>query len=563
LGGTSAVNVINDDIPAPGAQPRKLLNLVSSAFDGNVVVPEFQRDFVWYRDGVEELLTSILSRYFIGTLLTLDTPAHNPLFPFRVLEGVKELRGSSPAAGPTVTLVLDGQQRLTSIFYALYAPPIGLRGTTHPYRFFVRLEPAIEGDLDEAVTGVSSSWKAGMDRLEREVEAHRALPLPVLARSREFFQWLSSQDVWDEEHKSRIEALHTRLSDFMIPVVSLVSETGADNIVNIFERVNRTGEPLSLFDLVAARMYVKGLTTPTLHTMWKQFKLINPQLTEQISSETMLRLVALLEGLELKKGALLGLDSLGKDGFELRWAQASSCIVEAWERLKIQYGAFSSRLIPYSTILVPLAALLDNLKSNRLQAIAYRRLDAWYWRAVFGQRYDSLVNNKTIQDVQDIGAWCAGGNQPAWMAELDVNEIPLDAESQRSAIYRGVLCLSALRGSRDFCTGQPIALNECDDDHIFAQSAYGDKNPVNGVLNRAFIRKLCNQIKSARPPSEFFADCLERHGNIEEKLIETLETHLIDERAYGCLLANDFSGFVASRRTRVKSEITSKVDVDA
>jgi len=553
---------MDDDIQAPGANPENLMSLVAAAFDGKVVVPEFQREFVWPRESVEELLTSLLNRYFVGTLLTLDTPAHDPLFPFRVLEGVGEIRGPMAPPAGTVRLILDGQQRLTSLFYAINEPPIGLRGTTHPYRFFVRLEPALAGDLDDAITGVSIGWSTGIQRMEKEVAAHRTLPLPVLAKHGLFYPWLYGQPVWDDDQKEELTALHRRLADFMIPVVSLVSETGADNIVNIFERVNRTGVPLSLFDLVAARMYLQGLVKPTLHDLWRAFKADHAELADQIGADGMLRLVALLEGMELKKATLLRLDSLGRDGFLARWKQASECLVQAWERLRVEYGAYGGRLIPYGTMLVPLAALLDHVKRQRLQASAYRRLDTWYWRSVFGQRYESGVNNKITLDVTEVSTWCEGGVPPSWMSDLEVDDIPLDADAPRSAIYRGVLCLSALKGARDFCTGEPIALNECEDDHVFAKGVYAGDHPVNGILNRAFIKKECNNSKRAKTPDAFFAHCLDGHGGDEDLLLSTLGSHLISKEGYRALLANDFPSFVAQRGITVSHEISERIATD-
>jgi uncharacterized protein with ParB-like and HNH nuclease domain len=56
---------------------------LEDAFDGKVVIPEFQRSFVWAREDIEELLLSILQGYFLGTFLMLDTPTDRPMLPFR------------------------------------------------------------------------------------------------------------------------------------------------------------------------------------------------------------------------------------------------------------------------------------------------------------------------------------------------------------------------------------------------------------------------------------------------------------------------------------------------
>ena len=550
---------VDGDIQAPGANPENLLALIRAGWESRVVVPDFQRQFVWPRESVEELLESILNRYFVGTLLVLDTPAHNPMFPPRSFDGVSELGGPPPPTAGTLRLILDGQQRLTSLFYAMYEPPIPLRGTSNPYRFFVRLEPAMAGEMDDAVVGVSTAWTRGIRNLEEEVAGRRALPLPVLADHRKFFPWLYSESSWDDESREKLTVLHRRFNDFMIPVVSLVPETGADNIVNIFERVNRTGIDLSLFDLMAARMYVKGLTEPTLHDLWRDFQNEQPQLATQISGETILRLITLLEGKELKKAALLGLDALGEDNFRRSWENATQAMTAAWERVRIEYGAYEPRLIPYGTMLVPMAAMLHHLRAEKRPQIAYRRLDTWYWTSVFAQRYESGVNTRSVADVQEVLKWCDGGEAPAWVGILDLGDIPFSSDSPRSAIYRGVLCLTALAGARDFCTGENIALHECQDDHIFPSAVYGGSYPVDGVLNHAFIAKKCNNWKRARKPSEFFAHCLAGHGGDRAALLSTLSSHLISERAVDSLLRDDFHAFVACRESGVRNAIQQRI----
>jgi uncharacterized protein with ParB-like and HNH nuclease domain len=107
-------------VEAPKANPEKLLTILQDACDGKVVLPEFQRNFLWPRDSIEELLVSILQGYFVGTLLLLDTQSTNPLFPFRNIEGLELVNpNAKPLSHSTIRLALDGQQRITSLFYAL------------------------------------------------------------------------------------------------------------------------------------------------------------------------------------------------------------------------------------------------------------------------------------------------------------------------------------------------------------------------------------------------------------------------------------------------------------
>src|SRR5439155_15851208 len=99
---------------------RKVVGLIEQAYEGKICLPNFQRDFVWTREEVADLVRSIVRGYFIGSLLFLRSdPAQPPFAPIF-------LRGAQPterSPRPTL-LVLDGQQRLSSLLYALTAPDL-------------------------------------------------------------------------------------------------------------------------------------------------------------------------------------------------------------------------------------------------------------------------------------------------------------------------------------------------------------------------------------------------------------------------------------------------------
>jgi uncharacterized protein with ParB-like and HNH nuclease domain len=100
---------MESDRKAPGANPENLLTVVRQARDAQLVLPEFQRSFVWAREDIEEFLASILQHYFVGTFLILDTPSDRPMFPFRRVEGLETLDQQLQSNQyPTVRLVLDG-----------------------------------------------------------------------------------------------------------------------------------------------------------------------------------------------------------------------------------------------------------------------------------------------------------------------------------------------------------------------------------------------------------------------------------------------------------------------
>ena len=543
------------EIEAPKANPERILAIIGEASNAKLVVPEFQRSFIWSREDVEELLASILQGYFVGTFLLLDTPAEKPMFPYRIIDGLEEVNPDvNPRKHNTVRLVLDGQQRITSVFYALYQPDIPLRSARHPHKFYLRLDLALNGNLDEAAVGISTRDTRRMAEIQQLVHEEKALSFTLFKDSGRFYEWLyKKQKTWETE-VDQIRALYDRFSNFMVPVVGLELESSRDNVVNIFERINRTGISLSLFDLAGARLYLKGVR---LRELWNGFESENgKEMASVVKPEFLIKVIAILQGKEPRKGNLLdAIDALEADVFKTRWLQASEAVVSAFKRIEQEYGAFERDWIPYTTMMVPLAALLFDAKKRGAREEAFRKIDAWYWSSVLSQRYDSAVDTKSYQDVRSIGEWCSGGIAPDWMGRVTPDSIDMYTDESRSAVYRGLMCLVARNGAKDFLTGQPAKLNECQDDHIFPKSAYGEDLPVNGILNRTMISKETNIRKKDKSPSEFLDICLQGHGNDEARLQATLDSHFISVPARDALRVDDFRGFVEERKKAITEKL--------
>lgn len=553
-------------VQPPRANPEKLLTIIEGAFQGKVVLPEFQRSFVWTRENIEELLVSIMQGYFIGTFLILDTPPEQAIFPFRSVEGREKLFMDNGAnLHPTVRLVLDGQQRITSLFYVLYEPNIPLSGSRNPYRFFLRLDKLMDQELEDSVVGVSLADRRRYSEMDSLMRRGYALPFSRLRNSDNFYHWLYEEQTRfvTPEEKATIRAFYNQFSEFMVPVVSVSPETGKENIINIFERINRTGVSLSLFDLAAARLYRKGID---LRRQWKEFASTNRELSKIIKPEFLLKTIALLEGKEVRKSALLDIiDELSPERFESQWRKACASLATAYRRLSSPegYGAITPRWIHYSTLLVPLAVLLQYVEEKRGGEAMYRKIDRWYWGNVFGQRYDQAVDTTSYRDVREVKEWLDGGGCPNWLQNWNVEQLDLEnIADQRSVIYRGLMCLIVIAGAKDFINGQPASLKDCQDDHIFPKAEYRHEPRVNCILNRTLISSQSNRIKSSRKPSQYLPLFLQEHGGEQQRLVLTLRSHLISEEAQQALERDDFQTFIQHRKRTMLKEILKRVQGD-
>jgi hypothetical protein len=547
----------------PKANPENLLAIVGNAFNAEVVIPEFQRSFVWGRENIEELLVSILQNYFIGTFLMLDTSVDRPISPFRPVEGLNEVSSARPDQHGSVRIVLDGQQRVTSLFYVLYEPSIPLKGASNPYRFYFRIDLALDGsDLEDAAIGVSLADRRRLNELDNLVREYRAVRFSLFRDSSAFYRWLYSEQqcLKDPEHRAAMEVFYHRFADFMIPVVDLSRETRKDNIVNIFERINRTGVSLSLFDLAVARVYTKGIK---LRDLWRRFEREHRKLARAIKPEFLLKLVTLFKGKEPKRGPVLDvIEEIDGPEFLKKWEQAAEYMVKAYQRVTAPsggYGAVDTRWIPYSTMLVPIAALLRAVEERGNAAHLYSKLDRWYWASVLSHRYDQAVDTRTFDDVRIVTAWLDGAVAPPWLASVSPQSIDPDVDEPRSALYRGLMCLVVLHGARDFINGQQANLLECHDDHIFPRSKFGKLQRVNSILNRTLISKQTNEVKGNRRPSEYLPLFLERHGNDESRLLATLSSHMISTNGYEALKDDDLGYFLEARRQAFLGEVQRRL----
>jgi uncharacterized protein with ParB-like and HNH nuclease domain len=253
---------------------RPLKDLLSEIHNRTMALPDFQRDFVWDPGVTQELIVSIANNYPAGSLLRVrDTKR---IFAAREFEGAPPLNGAKHTF-----LVLDGQQRLTSLYQAFYG--VG------EHRYFLELKKLIDGaDFEEAIFHVRAKKLWAKTRENFEVQANELLlPLSVLKEGANGFgQWSLdvSRRLADkprielEDALAHIGKIWVQFIDkYEFPVVTLTENTDADALCTIFETLNRTGVKLTVFELLTARFWPESIR---LRAMWDEAKKIYPIIEE-------------------------------------------------------------------------------------------------------------------------------------------------------------------------------------------------------------------------------------------------------------------------------------------
>ena len=209
-------------------------DILQMAMQGTLVLPDFQRGFIWEPEKVRELIVSVLGAYFIGSMLILESSKDNPLFRLKLIEGVEKVNKGAQIQSQ-IKILLDGQQRVTALFYAMHEPEITLKGRKNPSKIFIDLERALQQDWDSAVRILSAKDKKTLAEIEGKT-------LTIPARLLMDVGELAVKFIRDARFKDIINIANEFLN-YPLHFVTLPSNTTPEKIIETFERVNSTGEP--------------------------------------------------------------------------------------------------------------------------------------------------------------------------------------------------------------------------------------------------------------------------------------------------------------------------------
>ena len=374
---------------------KKLLERISS---GDIRIPAFQRDFVWEPEQVAFLLDSIYKEFPIGTVILWKTDKR--LNTEKKL-GVFEL--PDPQKDYPVNYVLDGQQRLTSLFSV----------------FQNELEPTSDEWVDVyfdllAEENVQESTFLALD--PDEVDPDRHFPVKTFLDS---IAYRKATERLSDDLKVKIDDVQDKFRTYLIP--NEIFETDDRNKVAIvFERINRAGTELNIFELLAAWSWSD------------QFDLVDrfDELQDQISDhgfdelcndrDLQLRICAgIITGSATPKSIL---DLQGEE-IRRRFAEIENGILGALDFLKREIGICHFKLIPFPGLLVPLSSFFATDKPEGLTPSDKQRevLVRWFWRSVLTRRFSAGVNERQSADIVSMVGLKADENFDFKQPKAEVN----------------------------------------------------------------------------------------------------------------------------------------------
>ena len=403
-----------------------LQDILKGINNGTTRLPDFQRGWVWDDERICALIASITCSYPVGALMFLEYGGDGIRFKSRTFTNVPD-DGKTPEM-----LVLDGQQRLTSVYCAMCSklpvPTQTIKKEDIQRYYYLNIAKCLDPEVDrvDAIASVPADKKVKEDfgrvvvtdlsTRDGEFEKHM-FPLNIVFDSIALDEWKDDYRDYhnDPEISKRLRKFTAEVLNpiilYTLPVIQLDKSTPKEAVCQVFENVNTGGVALTVFELVTATFAAEDFT---LRDDWEMrahkmkhsdgtFDLLSVvAATDFLASMTLLAQVKGKRTLTVKRKDVL---SLSLDEYKTYADDLTDGYIKA-ARFLVQQSILAPRDLPYTTQFVPLSVLMTILGSKTEDGVIKAKLASWYWCGVFGEMYGSANETRYFPcQIAQVGMW--------------------------------------------------------------------------------------------------------------------------------------------------------------
>jgi hypothetical protein len=571
--------------------PVELSKLIGDVGTGKIQLPDFQRPWKWDDERIVSLIATVALGYPLGVMMTLETGGSTLRFKPRPLEGA-ELPGHVEPA----ELLMDGQQRLTSLFQALASGrPVETMDSRRKKLlrwYYIDIERSLNSlvDMADAIVSVpddrkvldSSGRRVAMDISTPEAEhAAGMFPLRLVYDPPARGRWRRAYENIDEAHQDRWTTFEStvlkNIDSYKAPVIRLTKDTPKEAVCTVFENVNTRGVQLTVFELLTASYASDDYRLPEEWAALKA-RVATYDVVRDIDDTDFLRAVCLVsthfkrrrqpgvDPFEFPAASCKRADILSLELSEyLRWAPEIESALEWCARFLSRQGVYFAYDLPYRSQISALAAIRAVLGDEVDAAEAEDRLSRWFWCGVLGEQYSGSLDSRLPRDLEQVAGWVRGGNEPTSVTEATFHAARLDTMATRnSAAYKGVYDLLLRQECTDWVyTRDPIDAAICLDQQVdiglIFPKAWCTKHGIeayqhNSIVNKTLLASRTRQIMGSQAPAEYLRQLETETGIPGNWLDDIVATHLINPKL---LRANDFNAFYQARSAALLELIES------
>jgi hypothetical protein len=513
-------------------------DLASRVINGDILLPKFQRDFVWDRSQVLDLLDSIVRNYPIGSILLWQSRQE-----LRSESKIADLEINLPKPDYPVNYLLDGQQRLSAICGSVYwegTDPQSIWNIAYDLRNqkFIHLD-----SLDDP-----PQHQIRMNRLRDPASFYKHVAM------------LDNLDAPDKNLlRSNADLLFNRFKDYKIAVVTL-GDMRIEDVAPIFERINSTGTRLTIVDLMRAATWSQDFDL--IDAIDDARDVLSEKGFGGLDRKVILRTMSAAAGGGFSADSI---DSLRKyDAEKLKKAVKES--EEAYRRavdfLTTQIRIPSDAIIPYANQIVVLAEIFRKLPEPT--ANQYTEIHKWFWRTAASGYFSGWNTGMMATDKRAVARFAEG------VETIEVNTVRPHVEIWSSRQFRGngahakiVGILLSYHNPTDLLTGQIIDvskalawINSKEYHHFFPRDFLKrkgvDNTKINCLANIILLTSSSNKAISNKAPSEYLPEVAKAAGN---SLQGWLESNLITIEAFEAGLKDDFDLFLKLRAETIDEAV--------
>lgn len=468
--------------------------IIEKVSNGQVRIPTFQRGFVWEAEHIAYLMDSIYKGYPFGTLLFWRTKealkTEKRLGPF-------DLIAQEP--GLPLDYVLDGQQRITSIFAV----------------FQTDLTPIDDSKQFEIYFDFSSSADAQETQFfaleETHVDPSKHFPLNAL------FDPVKYRDKTDSLDKTIIpiiDDLQTKFKEARVPIQFIETEDRA-KVAIVFERINRRGVELDTFQLLNAWTWSESFE------LQKFFEDLQEELEPfgfKGVGEDVDLILRCAAGIISGNASAKSLIELNGNEVRNRFTEIINGLKGAIDFLHSNLGVEKLSNLPYSAALIPLSTFFAVPGTKQLVYTdpQRKRLLNWFWKSCFSKRYSAGVLRNLNKDILDAKNLREG--KPSSLGSFSVSmslDYYLENQFKLGTVNTKTLILQLIQKKpKSFISGSPVVLRDVLQDynrnefhHIFPRayllSISVDDSKINSLVNFTFMSRADNNKLGGVAPSAY------------------------------------------------------------
>lgn len=589
-----------------------LKNLLEDIACGKIQLPEFQRSWTWDDNHIRGIIASVTLGYPMGAVMALEYGNPDIIIKYRTIEGVtppsennaqyfyyNDSKKNWESISKPDLLILDGQQRLTSLYQALYSSkPVKTKTETNKEieRFYYL---SIEKCLDESEDRFDAIISLPKDKIiktnfdrdilldisDREKEfKNKLFPLNIVFAS-ELLQWQMEYFQYymhDPDSMKQLQIFNDniikKIVSYQLPVITLDKSTQREAVCKVFENVNTGGVALTVFELVTASFATQDFD---LRKDWEHCKKIiaaeaetlRTDIFDGIDATLFLTAVTLYTNYTNKVSGKIGFVSCKKkDILALKYdsyinnKEAVLMGFKLARRFLLHYqSVYRLRDLPYTTQIIPLAAICAVLGESKFnEANSIKILSQWYWCGILGEMYGGANETRYANDIEDVVDEIYGiENKKRTINNAFFSATRLlSLQTRNSAAYKGIIALLYKKQCHDFMNNITIkvieSMEESPDIHHIFPEAYCIKHNIpkkkyNSIVNKTPLLPKTNRIIGGNAPSKYLQRILKNVDGLQtDQLQKRIESHLI---SYDYLSHDDFDNYFIDRAKRLLDSI--------